>query len=199
MRTSIATIGIRGTGYDLMCSGSCQVDANTPGNTPTEPTQKPSGEGLYAHVWNGSIDFGGQLLPTGAAAFKSNRTAAPVILPSVPNFFKTNPVPRPDSIDVDESTLFSKVKSEDAPPGLYVSVTEGKVTVEGKTGNAVELKAGQSAFADILGRQVSKLPATPAFQKFDVYPLPNVQNPGSVNLSASKIGEDAAGRVCEIK
>ena len=196
MRTSIATIGIRGTGYDLMCTGACQ--SGGAGQSATTATL-PKGEGLYANVWDGAIEFGGQVLPKGTSGYKLSRSAKPVVLPSVPKFFINNPVPKPDSVDVDEKTLFSKTKVEDAPPGLYVSVTEGKVTVENKTGITLDLEAGQAGYADVLGRKVSRLPKTPAFQQFDAYPLPDVQNPGVTNIKAGTIGADDDGRICEIK
>jgi len=201
MRTSIATIGIRGTGYDLMCTGACQSgEASGLSNSATDPVALPAGDGLYAHVWDGAIEFGGQVLPKGSSGYKLSKSAKPVVLPTVPDFFKTNPVPKPDSVDVEEKSLFSKTKAEEAPPGLYVSVTEGNVTVENKTGSKLELGPGQAGYADVLGRKVSRLPKTPAFQQFDAYPMPDVQNPGVVNVKAGAIGsDDDSGRVCEVK
>jgi hypothetical protein len=196
MRTSVVTIGIRGTGYDLMCTGECIVVNG--GHTP-EPLKLPKGDGLYANVWEGAIDFGGQALPAGKSAFKSNRSASPVVLPKVPDFFNNNTVPKPDSFKVDEELLFSKVDVEKAPPGLYVSVTEGNVSVENKLGQTLNLKAGEAGYADVLGRQAQRLPQAPVFQRFDVYPMPDVSNPAVININTSAIGGDESGMVCEIK
>ncbi len=196
MRTSIATIGIRGTGYDLLCTGACQ----SAGESNSASATLPNGEGLYAHVWDGSIEFGEQLLAKGSAGYKANKSSTPLVLPGVPEFFKTNPVPKPDSIDVDEKLLFSKTKTEAAPAGLYVNVSEGKVSIESKTGMKLELVAGQSGYTDVLGRKVSLLPQTPAFQQFDAYPLPNVQNPAASIIKTGVIGSgDDPNRVCEVK
>ncbi|HHJ35123.1 MAG TPA: hypothetical protein ENJ87_05095 [Gammaproteobacteria bacterium] len=195
MRTSVATIGIRGTGYDLMCTGECAVidkDMKVP------ETKLPGGNGLYGYAWHKTIDFGGQVLTENQAAFKMNKTAKTKVLPYIPQFFKDNKVPRPDSFDVDETTLFSKIKSEEAPPGLYVSVTHGNVTLKNKTGQQVALKAGQSGYTDVLGRQAKHLPGLPAFQKFDIYPLPDVANPASINLNSKLPGVNDSGLVCEI-
>jgi len=195
MRTRVATIGIRGTGYDLMCSGKCIATDIGSGE---QATRLPGGDGLYGHVWDGSIEFGKQVLTKGNAAYMSSKTAKPVVLPTVPLFFKDNTVPKPDSFDVDEKLLFSKIETEDAPPGLYVSVTKGLVTVESKSGLKLPIKAGQAGYADVLGRQAQHLPATPAFQKFDVYPMPDVANPDVLNINAKSLG-GGSGMTCEIK
>lgn len=196
MRTSVATIGIRGTGYDLMCTGSCVSDAGQHG---VEAVKLPEGDGLYANVWDGAIDFGGQTVQKGSAAYISSQKAAPVVLPVVPNFFNNNTVPKPGDFKVDEKTLFSKIDTEDAPPGLYVSVSKGKVSVENKSGMKLELKAGQSGYADVLGRQAKPLTKVPAFQRFDAYPAPDVPNPSAINLNTSSFGAKESGMVCEIK
>jgi hypothetical protein len=96
-------------------------------------------------------------------------------------------------------TLFSKIDSEDAPPGLYVSVSEGNVSVENKFGKTLELKAGQSGYADVLGRQAKQLTKVPVFQRFDAYPTPDVPNPSVINLNTSNLGAKESGMVCEIK
>ncbi len=204
MRTRLATIGIRGTGYDLMCTGVCVADNNNANPDSVQLSNvddlgEDRGDGLYAHVWDGSIDFGGKLISKGSAVYQSSQTAAPIVLATVPNFFKNNKVPKPDSFDVDEKNLFSKIDAEKAPPGLYVSVTDGFVSVTGKAGVVVNLQAGQAAYTDVLGRQVKQLPKAPMFQQFDVYPTPDVKNPATINFNANSLGGKDSGMVCEIK
>ena len=197
MRTSVATIGIRGTGYDLMCTGDCAV---IDPKVTTQVTKLEGVNGLYAHAWHKTIDFGDQVLTENQAAFKLNKTSQAQVLPSVPKFFRENKVPRPDTFKVDESLLFSKVGVEDAPPGLYVSVTEGEVNVKTKAGwSDVTIHSGESGYADVLGRQTKLLPKIPEFHKFDVYPLPDVANPASINLDANSLGLTESDMVCEIK
>jgi len=195
MRTSVATIGIRGTGYDLMCSGSCAVMAENM----TPPARLPEGDGLHAYVWDGTIDFGGQPLHKGSAAYISGRSVAPVVLPTVPGFFKDNSVPKPDSFDVDETLLFSKIGAEKAPPGVYISVTKGNVVAELRSGQKLDLHDGDAGFADVLGRQGKQLTKVPVFQRFDAYPAPDVADPSVINLNASAIGGEESGMTCEIK
>jgi hypothetical protein len=197
IRTSIATMSARSAGYDLMCTGACEV-AEEKYNT--ESIKLPGGDGLYAHVWNGSIEIDGQVLLAGEAGFKLDKSSSPVVLPGIPDLFKNNTVPKPGSIDVDEKFLFSTIETQKIPPGLYVSVTEGNIILKGKTGLKINLKAGQAGYADVLGRQVKKLVKTPVFQRFDAYPLPDVPNPDRVSLNVGFIGiDDGYGRVCEIK
>ena len=196
MRTSLATIGIRGTGYDLMLSGFCDAPDVEGGTSCDEVTDD---DGLYAYVWDGSISIGEQVVPKGKAAYQADENATPVMLPAVPDFFKNNAVPKPDSFDVDETKLFSTIDTEEAPPGLYVTVTGGHVSVENKSGIKLELKAGMSGFTDVLGRQANHLASAPVFQRFDAYPLPDVPNPAIININTSTIGGEESGMVCEIQ
>jgi len=91
-----------------------------------------------------------------------------------------------------------KIDAKGAPPGFYVSVAEGRVNLKNKTGMTIDLKAGQSAYVDVLGRQAKKLPKTPLFQQFDAYPLPDVHNPAVISLNAYTIDSEESGMVCEI-
>lgn len=191
MRTRFSTIGIRGTGYDLLCTGLC-ADGN-PSNL-----DLPKGDGLYASVWKGTITLDERILDVGQAAFVKNASTPPVLLPKIPDFFKNNPVPKPDEVEVDDIE-FSQAEPQDVPPGLYVSVTEGEVIIKSdQTAQEVSITKGQAAFADALGQQVRQLPAIPAFQKLDIYPTPDKFTANSVNIGSGVSGDDE-GLVCEIK
>lgn len=191
MRTRFSTIGIRGTGYDLLCTGSCAGDG--PSNI-----DLPKGDGLYASVWSGAITLNKKTLHVGQSAFVKSASTPPILLPQIPAFFKDNPVPKPNEVEVDDID-FSEAESQDIPPGLYVSVTEGEVTIKSeRTNELVSISKGQAAFADALGQQVKQLPAIPAFQKFDIYPTPDKFKAGSVNIGSSLLG-DEEGLVCEVK
>lgn len=196
MRTTVATIGIRGTGYDLMCTGACMVSGEYDAIQPEKIAQ---GDGLYGYVWDGSIDFSGKPLSLGRAAYKADNSTDSVVLPDVPDFFKNNTVPKPGSFKVDEKLLFSKIEAEEAPPGIYISVAEGNVVAQLRSGQKLDMKAGQSGYADVLGRQAKMLSKIPTFQKFDVYPMPDVSNPAKVNLNANGIGSKESDMSCEIK
>ena len=87
--------------------------------------------------------------------------------------FKENKVPQPDKIKTDDVD-FSAPAEQDAPPGLYVSVTDGEVTLQSDNSTQKQvIKKGQAAFTDINGVQVKALSVIPTFQKLDVFPTPN--------------------------
>lgn len=196
MRTSVATIGIHGSGYDLMCTGACMVAGE---HYEAKPISLAEGDGLYAYVWRRAIDFGGITLQKGKAAYIARRKADPVVLRSVPDFFTDNTVPAPDTFDVDEKALFSKLDTQRAPAGLYVSVTLGNVASNLKTGDRLQLKTGQAGYIDVLGREAKRLPKIPAFQEFDIYPGPDVPYPELINLNANSLAGSDSGMICEIK
>lgn len=193
MRTSIATIGIRGTGYDLLCTGPCAFDGST------SNLDLPNGDGAYGNVWKGvGINMGGLNIDNGQAGFIQDGNSAPIKLPEVPDFFKNNPVPTPDTIKVDESTLFADAPAQKVEAGVYVSVKDGKVTLKGEgTNDFIQITKGQAAFAGIQGR-VAQLPAIPLFQAQDIFPTPDNFSPKSV-IFGSDIGSKDGSGVCEVK
>lgn len=194
MRTAVATMGIRGTGYDLMCTGRCAFDGSR------SKTPLPQGDGLYSNVWDGAISMGDLVLPTNTSGFTPDASTAPLKLPQIPRFFLNNPVPKPNTIDVDDDSLFTAAGKTDVPPGLYVSVTKGKVTVDsGKTGvPPLTATPGQAIYAGIAGN-VQQLNAIPAFQAQDFVPTPDNYNPSAINLGGKDIGSDSSSAVCEVK
>ena len=162
MRTPVATIGIRGTGYDLQCQGSC-ISLDDAAYFPGEPTlidrvldlvsspayaEVPASDGMFAHVWDGGIDVdqGGnvQQLNNGEYGFVANVGSPLQVLDlsQVPSSFINNTAPKPDQVEIDEDAMFSELDSESVSPGLYVSVHEGIVTMEGENGN-LDIGAGE--------------------------------------------------------
>lgn len=191
MRTRFSTIGIRGTGYDLLCTGPCAGEGHS-------NIDLPKGDGLYANVWSGTITLDNKTLDKGQTAFVKNASAPPVLLPKIPDFFKNNPVPRPNDVNI-KDIEFSQIDAQDIPPGLYVSVTEGEVTLQSdQTKQLISISKGQAAFADVTGQQLKQLPAIPVFQKLDIYPTPDAVKTNSVNLGSGVL-DDEEGLVCEIK
>lgn len=188
--TPTATIGIRGTGFDLICEGSCSDDAKSAlidpaGETPVvrflswlmKPAYAQSTNGMYTQVWDGAIEFqlptGTLTLSQGKAAFLQNGFTRPVILQNLPVHIQDmGGAPRPDNVDVPDDT-FGGVEQENVEPGLYVNVREGDVVMEGTDGSTTNLGAGEAGVSALDGTTV-RLSLVPAFQKFD--PLPQPQN-----------------------
>ena len=191
MRTRFSTIGIRGTGYDLLCTGLCTI-----GGAPSE-LDLPKGDGLYVSVWRGTITLDGRILDVSQSAFIKNASAVPVLLPKLPAFFRDNPVPRPDEVEL-EDIEFSEMKLQDIPPGLYVSVTRGEVELKSdKTNKVVRVSTREAAFADASGQELKRLPAIPAFQEYDIFPKPDEFDVNGTNIGGG-LFDDEEGLVCEI-
>jgi len=144
-RTPVATIGIRGTGFDLLCQDTC-------GETPVaavDPSLRPRwlsavferlipaavaqvpAAGLYAQVWSGSIlmQFGGreQTVGEGQIGFLDPSGRQFNFVPQLPVPFTA---PRPDQVPVDQQKLFEIKTKEEVEPGLYVSCITGHCSVD---------------------------------------------------------------------
>ena len=193
MRTAVATMGIRGTGYDVICTGPCAFDGST------SSTPLPEGDGMYSHFWEGSGNMGKLPLETNESGFQQTPGAVAFKLPEVPKVFINNPIPKPNTIEVEEGELFAAAGSEPVPPGLYVSVTDGKVTLESGLEPPVEVLPNQAAYAGLAG-ELTKLPKVPAFQAQDIFPKPDNFAPKAVSLGGSNdIGSDSQSATCEVK
>ena len=189
--TPTATIGIRGTGFDLACEGDCVENSalldpvkETIAAQLLEYFLKPAyalnGNGMYARVWSGAIEFqfegGKMLLENGKAAFLKNGFSKPVIIPDFPVHLRTmGNAPRPDRLSIKDD-LFSSVDNKDIKPGLYVNVRDGDVEVKGANGQVINLGRGEAGLAGLNGKAV-RLNFVPSFQKFDKTPEPSKVSP----------------------
>ncbi len=191
--TPTATIGIRGTGFDLICDGEC-VDAQAANrfdpwretlagrllSTFLPPAFAQQRSGVYMRVWKGSIelqyDGGSQILEQGQVAFMSSPRSAPRLLPRLPQRLRgMGGAPRPDKVVI-KRDLFAKADISKIEPGLYVQVREGDVQVRGKDGSLALLGRGEAAFAGLDGK-TRRLAFVPPFQKFDETPRPDELTP----------------------
>ena len=178
--TTIATIGIRGTGFDLSCQGGCSGQPTT--TEVANQVLNGKGSGLYSYVWDGAIsqknDAGVFELNEGSANYIQEAGIPPIDLPKVPTSIEQNKQPRPDKIEVDTNTLFSEA-SEEAPGGLYVMVHEGEVDVAKETTSETSETATEEKVtiakdeASYVGNEaVVMLDEPQDFQTADPYPEP---------------------------
>lgn len=151
VRTAVATIGIRGTGFDLIWFGPCTTSPNC---------------GLVASVWQGDIssdnDAGINAIGLNQSVRIGAINLAPQLLDSAPVFN----VPRPDTLDVDFDNLFTTHSSSVTEPGLYVACYEGHCTML-QEGRELDLGAGEAGFAD--AQRLIRLQQIDPFQINDPY------------------------------
>ncbi|MEM7562127.1 MAG: FecR family protein [Pseudomonadota bacterium] len=205
--TPTATIGIRGTGFDLVCEGACV--SNSAMHNPASDSMlgqflkffvRPAyalgdGNGMYAKVWRGAIEL--QLsgdpfvVDNGRTVYLSNNFSQPLFIPDIPARLRTmEGAPRPDKVTVDDD-LFSEVSPDSIEPGAFFNVRKGELTIEGVDGNTIELGPGEAGSSN--GGQTVRLAFVPTFQKFD--PIPD---PAKITVQSEKLmnlfGERAADK-----
>jgi hypothetical protein len=155
--TPVATIGIRGTGFDLTCLGDCVAEGQDIGpeqlladSQLAEKIGQGKAEGLYSYVWQHSItlnnDAGSFDVEENHASYVANSNSPAIPLVKTPDLFFQNLVPRPDQIK-------SGKGGGPAKSGLYVAVKGGggSVKVENDDGNGVEVTGNQEAYVDPAG------------------------------------------------
>ncbi|MEJ5990771.1 FecR domain-containing protein [Ramlibacter sp. PS3R-8] len=168
--TATATIGIRGTGFDVMCTGPC---AGEPGDPDS---------GLTLWTWLGSIDVTQsgqtalQVLQAGQGLFISPGGIRPVANEPA------SEGPRPDQVTVPPK-LFGKGDVSDAAEGLFVFVRDGHIEIVSAK-EILQLGKGEAGFASNEG-DTTRPDRIPKFLDFDKIPLPTSRNP----LLASIMGE----------
>ncbi len=213
--TPTATIGIRGTGFDLVCEGACVGSSAM--MDPASDTLlghllsfflRPAyaladGNGMYVKVWSGAIELqlgdGPVLLENGRTAYLTNAFSQPLFIPDIPARLRTlEGAPRPDRVEVQED-LFTEVNLDSIEPGVYTNVRSGEVTIEGVDGNIINLGAGE---AGVAGKETTvRLAFVPSFQKFDPIPDPakiTVQSEKLMNLFGEK-GADKEAFECTVQ
>ena len=161
-RTATATIGIRGTGFDVTCTGVC---AGEPGDPDS---------GLTLFTWLGSIEVGQpgqtalQVLQAGQGLF------IPASGPMVP--IANQPAmdtERPDGVAVPPK-LFSTDSVPDNAEGLFVFVRDGHIEIVSAS-DILHLGKGEAGFAGPGG--TVRPDQIPKFIDFDQIPLPTSRNP----------------------
>jgi hypothetical protein len=154
MHTAVATIGIRGTGYDAVCQGSCQNP---------DPGAGPDADGLFAAVWDGEITLDDvHVVESGQVVFLSNTGFAPVPVSALPMELVAPP---PNTVDLPPPPP-SPTSSTDPDEGLYVSCYAGTCALQ-TDDNVVELGAGEAGHVGSAGGPAEALDEVPPFQAED--------------------------------
>ena len=184
--TLVATIGIRGTGFDLV-----QQDT-----------------GLSSKVWLGTIAQTNEAGTTEITAVTSNhikdKFSKPTPIKDDDSAFATA-APRPDLVKVpNEPELFKTMPLDLSKPGTYVDVHDGHVRVQGSDGVYLDLGKNESSYTNDAGMSV-RLETPPKFMAQDPYPLPsegfseNLAELGTYSLLNEDYALTASGQVfqCE--
>jgi len=174
-----------------------------PVTVPANPNQLfAAGPGQYVHVWDGAVDVelkSGKKLPLeqGRTLFWPQGAAVPIRLPMTPVFMRGEGPWRPDRFKVDLKALFGAATATGTPPGLYVSVYDGHVSMKNE-GGVIELGKGQAGFCDRFIRMPVRLSAQPLFQVRDVFPRPGAFDEKDAGGILRHIVDESGG-CCEKK
>ena len=199
-----STIGIRGTGFDLHCTGSCAesqplAGQSTPksrcGSKAGDGAPPAAGEGLFVSTWDGTVSVGTGActvrVARGQSLYVDQKSGESRYLPRVPSFMNDDAAERPDRIEVDPARLFGAEAPMPDANGLYTYVRDGHILVQ-QGGAGIDLTAGEAGFADAQGRPPVRLSAVPEFIADDPYPLPETFNERGGNL-LQLLRENAGG------
>ena len=148
-QSATATIGIRGTVFDIACGPAVTSDESVP----SDLADVACDESMFATARSGSITLaakdGREIdLAAGQSGLVPGASGAARVLGSTPVFFNNISTPAPETVPVKLDQLFGSEAPAAAPEGVYVMVREGKV-VMGQSGQNVALDAGESAFAGL--------------------------------------------------
>lgn len=164
--TSTATIGIRGTSFDLAC-----VPAGISNPESYSGSGALCGTGLLTSTRDGAIsittdDGKISVFAAGQSSYLSGANQTPIVLNRTPEFLNQLPGPVPDKIQIDMSGTFGVDGSSLSEAGLFVTVSEGRVIIA-QAGRDMLLNAGESGFASGTSNQLQRLNVPPPFLRED--------------------------------
>jgi hypothetical protein len=168
--TATATIGIRGTGFDVVCTGACADEPSSGDDS-----------GLTLFTWLGSI----AVTPTGSTALEVLQAGQGLFISptGIRPIASQPPIgdPRPDSVIVPPKLFTSEAVSDDRE-GLFVYVRDGHIEIT-TANDILELGRGEAGFAGMTG-QTARPNLIPKFIEFDKMPMPTSKNPLLVSVLA---------------
>ena len=168
--TATATIGIRGTGFDVVCTGAC-----------AEEPSSGDDSGLTLFTWLGSI----AVTPTGSTALEVLQAGQGLFISptGIRPIANQPPIgdPRPDSVIVPPKLFTSDAVSDDRE-GLFVYVRDGHIEIA-TANDILQLGRGEAGFAGLAG-ETARPNLIPKFIEFDKLPMPTSKNPLLVSVLA---------------
>jgi hypothetical protein len=181
-----AVIGVRGTGFDNRIALDCVAGACS--------------DAVFAYTWEGAIaiQVGDRslLIETDRAGVYNPAQDRLVLLDKVPQFFFDETAPRPDKVDVDFDKLFGLI-GVGYPPGVYVSMRDGRVEFCGKAG-CVELGPDEAGYLGE-GAVTPVRIAQPPFLLDDPFPTPEKFDEQTIRLlEVLNPGGGPGAPICEM-
>ena len=147
VRTATATIGIRGTVFDVVCALGGGADSASPADL----GDMPCGGSVFTQTREGTITLSGTKgEPVVLSVGQSGRVSGPDVpartLQVMPDYFKTIHTPEPEKVPVNLESLFGLQAAPDTSTGVLLTVHEGRVVLA-QAEKDILLDAGESAFA----------------------------------------------------
>lgn len=174
MTTPTATVGIRGTGLDILSDpDGCAVPNGAAGCTLITSWQ---GEGVLNPGANNEF-----MVPTGVFVVQDSNNAAPRALPMPPPVLLNLPTPRPDAVPASAEQLFGASEIDQGGAGLFVFARDGHLSVT-SDGQTLDIARGETGFLNANGTQLVRALHTPNFLEFDFIPRPDRLNPNAARL-----------------
>lgn len=146
VRTATATIGIRGTVFDIVCGPSSSPDQASQ----AQLADMACDESLFVNTRGGTVvlngDLGAEVLLTeGQSGRVDAAQSSARRLDGVPAYFRDIATPEPEALSVDPN-LFGTRETGDSNSGVFVMVHEGRVVLT-QGGKDLSVDAGESAFS----------------------------------------------------
>jgi len=174
MTTPTATIGIRGTGLDIVSEPDrCDAPGGEAGCTlittwEGEGVLNPGAANEYA-------------VPVGVYAVQDNANAPARQLPTPPPMMINFQTPRPDTVPTGAEQLFSAQEIDAGDTGLFVYARDGHLSLTSGD-KTIDIARGETGFLNTDGTRLVRAVFTPNFLEFDFIPRPDRLNPNTARL-----------------
>ena len=146
-KTSTATVGIRGTVFDLAC-GKADASDNPP---EAELSDAECNQSLFASTRVGEITLAASdgrevSVPAGQAGMVPGAQGSARPLSAPPAFFNNLGTPAPETLELNLEQQFGAAPPPPDSGGVFLMVREGQVVLE-QSGQTLAVAAGESAYA----------------------------------------------------
>lgn len=147
VQTNTATLGIRGTVFDVVCGPSSSPDNASESQLGTMACD----QSLFVSTRGGTVVLNGEtgadlLVSEGQSGRVDAAQSSARMLDVAPEYFRNLTTPEPESFSANLDQLFGSQVPDEQSNGVFVTVHEGRVLLaQGNTD--LTLDAGESAFA----------------------------------------------------